>query len=716
MEGALDTGRTDRLWPLRRLADVVPRRLLLFVPLPLMAGLWAYFALPREPDVAAVSLLGLAALLLILPARRAPLLLIPLLLLTGFAAAKLRSEWVATPVLRATVAEAQVMGHIARIDGALARRKVVLLDVTEISPLPAAERPRRLRLTLGGQQPHLSAGQLIALKARLEPLPLPVTPGGFDYGRQLYFQSVGGTGRALAPVTILPETMPGRYRLDAALEAVRQAIGSRVRAVLPGPMGAVSEALINGERADIPKRVNDSLRDSGLFHVLSISGLHMTLVAGGVFWIVRALLALVPPLALRWPVKKIAAVAALAAGLFYMLLADSGPATARSYIMIAVMFTAVLIDRPAISLRNLAIAAIILLVLQPEQALSASFQMSFMAVVGLAGFYEWWQRHQHGQEQGEPTHFTRASAALWRFLWVPAVTSLVAGLYSGVPAAFHFGRVAPWGVIANGLALPVVGVVVMPGALLATLLMPLGLESLPLLAMDRGLRLVMTISDWVAGLPGAGQVWRQPSAMAASLLALALILLALLRGRWRLAFLPVALAALIVLPLQTQPDVLVDGDARAVAFRTDQGELVPAPGQRGSFALNRWLTGNGEETTAKLAAARPGWTCTAKHCATVVKGQRLVVLRRAAEADQACPAADMVIAEFPLRGRCLGIPLRIDRFDLWANGAHSVVITPGRIHVRTARGEQGMRPWVFTPRAAAEAGAGPDASGVTAPP
>ena len=699
MTEALTARETDWLWPLRWLADAAPRPPFLFVPLFLMAGIWIYFALPREPGLVPSLLLLLAGVLLMLPARRVLLLLMPLLMLTGFTAAKLRTEWVATPLVRAVVPAAEVTGRIARIDGALSRRKLVLLDVEAITPLPAGEQPRRLRLTLTGRQPDLAAGQSITLRARLEPLPLPVLPGGFDYGRQLFFQSVGGTGRALGPAAINAEAMPARYRLDAALEGVRQAIGRRVRAVLGGSTAAVSEALINGERADIPKRVNDSLRDSGLFHVLSISGLHMTLVAGGVFWLVRALLALFPPLVLRLPVKKLAAVAALAAGLFYMLLADSGPATARSYIMIAVMFAAVLMDRPAISLRNLALAAVILLLMQPEQALSASFQMSFMAVTGLAGFYEWWQRHQHGKEQGAPTHFTRATGALWRFLWVPAVTSLVAGLYSGVPAAFHFGRLAPWGIVANGLALPVVGVVVMPAALLATLLMPLGLERLPLLIMGRGMDLVMMISDWVAGFPGAGQVWQQPPAAVATLAALGLVLLALLRGRGRLVGLALAGAALL-LPLPAQPDLLVDGDGRAVAFRNAAGELVAAPGGGGRFALSRWLLGNGEEVTGKVAATRPGWSCTGAVCTATVKGQRVVVLRRAAEQDTTCPAADIVIAEFPLRGRCLEIALRIDRFDLWANGAHSVAITPGRILVRTARGGQGIRPWVFTPRAA----------------
>jgi competence protein ComEC len=153
--------------------------------------------------------------------------------------------------------------------------------------------------------------------------------------------------------------VPPRARFEAALSDIRAAMGHRIHAVLEEPYASFGEALITGERSTIPKDLNQSLLASGLFHILSISGLHMWLVAGGVFWTVRATLALIPPLALRWPIKKWAAALALFMGLFYMLLAEGGVATQRSFIMIAVVFFAVLVDRPALSARNLAIAALI---------------------------------------------------------------------------------------------------------------------------------------------------------------------------------------------------------------------------------------------------------------------------------------------------------------------------------------------------------------------
>ena len=241
----------------------------------------------------------------------------------------------------------------------------------------------------------------------------------------------------------------------------------------------------------------------------------MSLVAGGVFWLMRAILAGFPLLAQSYPIKKWAAAGALLVGLAYMLLAGSDTATLRSYIMIAVVFFAVIADRPALSVRNLAVAALIILVITPEAAVSASFQMSFMAVMGLAGFYEYWSaRRRHQDYYLKPrTPAVTLAFAVGGIVFATVITTVIAGTLSSIPAAYHFGRVAPYGILANGLAIPIVSLVVMPMALAGVLLMPLGLEAWPLWLMGKGLDLVLAVSDWVAGLPGSSLVIaRQPRA------------------------------------------------------------------------------------------------------------------------------------------------------------------------------------------------------------
>ena len=549
------------------------------------------------------------------------------------------------------------------------------------------------------------AGTIVSATARLSPLPSPVEPGGFDYGRSLWFEGIGATGRITSPLVMSSTGVPLRAMIGEWLASVRSAMGQRIHAALPEPYASFAEALITGERSTIPPEINRSLLMSGLFHILSISGLHMWLVAGGVFWAVRAALALVPRLALDWPIKKWAAAAALIAGLFYMLLADSGVATTRSFIMIAVVFFAVMVDRPALSTRNLALAALIVLVCEPEAVMEAGFQMSFLAVLGLVAFYEGWARFRAGRDKMEkPLRHWSQRLLLWGISAFAAsiATSLVAGFSSSLPAAYHFGRIAPYGIVANGLAIPVVGAVVMPMALVSALLMPVGLEQWPLMAMEAGLKAVVAISDFVAALPGADMIVARPRAEAMMILAVGLIALCLLRGPIRLGGLAVmVLGGVMLLWPSPPPDLLIEATGQNVALRDATGRLVPAWPRRARFALEKWLQANGDEASVAEAAKRPGWHCTKDMCKAEVKGRRVLYLSGEEGTPPDCAAVDILIAAYPLRGACTRVATRIDRFDLWRSGAAAVWVTARGVCVETARGRQGDRPWVVRPEARA---------------
>lgn len=432
----------------------------------------------------------------------------------------------------------------------------------------------------------------------------------------------------------------------------------------------------------------------------------MWLVAGGVFWAVRAALALFPRLALAWPIKKWAALAALAAALFYQLLADSGVATERAFIMVAIVFFAVMVDRPALSVRNLALAALAILLTEPVAVVDASFQMSFLAVLGLVAFYEAWSRYRRSRadDRAQARHWT-VRLALWAATAtaLSLVTSLIAGASSSLPAAFHFGRLSPYGVLANGLAVPVIGLVVMPAALLSAVLMPLGLEWLPLRVMQEGLSLVSLISDRVAALPGADAVIARPTAPSMLLLAAGFLWLALAAGPPRWAGLPVlAVGGALALHPPPMPDLLIARAGENVALLNTSGLLVPAHPRRSRYSVEKWLAANGEEVSPSQAARRPGWTCAADACRAEVKGRPVLYVSRSEGLPIDCSGVAILITDVPLRGACPGVPVRIDRFDLWRGGAHALHIGPDGVTVRTARQEQGNRPWVVEPEPRAQ--------------
>lgn len=694
------TGRFSALWQ-RVVAEQEGRSFLWCAPA-LAAGIGIYFALPSEPGIMVAAFAALLGILLLWYGAGLPMLMPAGMVLLGFALIRIEAAQHDAPILAATTGEVGVTGEVVSVERSSRSRHVMVLGVSSIEGMEAENLPSRLRLTLTDNQGLPAAGTEVSVRARLAPLPAPVMPGGFDFGRTLWFEGIGGTGRVTSAVTVLAQPTGAIAHFHYWMSGLRQTMGARIHASLREPSASFAEALITGERSAIPPEINRSLMTSGLYHILSISGLHMWLVAGGVFWFVRAALALWPPLALRYPIRKWAAAAALAMGFFYMLLADSGVATARAFLMVAIVFFAIMVDRPALSMRNLALAALVILIMEPQSVALASFQMSFLAVMGLVAFYEGWSRFQAGRplaevpERNWPVRLLRW--ALGAFV-ISLITALVAGLCSTLPAAYHFGRIAPYSVLANGLAIPVVGVLVMPAAVLAVLLMPLGLEWLPLAVMSRGLELVVAISDAIAGLPNANEVIASPPSHAMVVMTAGLIMVCLLAGSARLVGLGVMLVALMLAVLAPAgPALFVEASGRNVALRDSEGNLVPAHPRRGRFAVEAWLQSNGEETGLQEAARRPGWLCDGALCSATVSGKRVAYVSGTEAPPSTCPDADVLITDIPLRGACANVPLRIDRFDVWRQGAHALDLYGSVPLIRTARGEQGARPWTVSAR------------------
>ena len=684
-------GKLQELWEAQLGATV------LWAPVALTFGIWSYFALPQEPALPVTGFFMATAILLFWKARGRMGVILLAILLSGFVLAKIRAEIIATPLLKATTGEIVVSGTVHDVERASERRATIILQPDKIEGMTTAQLPRRLRLSNSFKNGEPAIGDRIAFKARLAPVASPTMPGGFDYGRQLYFQGIGGTGRITAKIDTLGSASSATLWLSSTLHELRQNIGSRIRQHLQGTIAAFAEAMITGERASIPKDVNKSLQISGLAHILSISGLHMSLAAGGVFWIIRAFLALFPTIAQQWPIKKWAAAAALVFGFAYMLLAGSGAATQRSYIMLAVVFLAIIVDRPAISLRNLALAALLILILQPESAIQASFQMSFMAVMGLAAFFEYWNRPKPEQEYRIESRKVYYARKLYKIMLASILTTLIAGSFSSIPAAYHFGRLAPYGVLANGLAIPVISLAVMPFAVLSVVLMPLGLEAWPLAVLGKGLEMVLSISDRVAALPGAQRVIPQVPLASAIALALGASILCLASRQAKYAGGIVLIAGLVLAQFNGFPDLLIERTAANTAFRNGSGELVFASKHKGRFAAEKWLQANGEEIAFKQAAARAGWTCEARSCRSEIKGKTIGYFLDGEGVPPDCNGLDIIIAAYPLRGACKSVPTRIDRFDVWRMGSHAIAINGGATAITTARGLSGNRPWVVVP-------------------
>jgi competence protein ComEC len=672
-------------------------RLVVWAPVFLGVGIWTYFNLPNEPSVIAVAVLALPIVLLFWIGRHFSIALLLGLVLLGFGLSKARQEIVATPLLRATVSSSEISGFIADADNRGGKKRVLVIELDGATNVPADEMPNRVRISTF-DAPTALIGDYVRFTARLSPLPTPVMPGGFDYGRDLYFQSIGAMGSNISPPVFEDRPVPWKFVERRFFHKLRSVMGARITAAIPGPIGAFANSIVTGERAAIPAEMNTSLQISGLAHIISISGLHMSLVAGGVFWVMRAFLALFPVLALHYPIKKWSAVAALIVGFIYMLLADSGSATERSYIMIAVMFFAILVDRPAVSMRNIALAALIILVFNPEEAVRASFQMSFLAVIGIVAFFEYWNNRPVDMKAYEASRLSRFTSYGFKLFAGSVLTTIVAGSLSSIAAVYHFGRLSPYGTISNALALPIADLIVMPAAMLGVLLMPFGLEYWPFKLVEIGLQATMWISDNIASWPYANGMVPQPALLGVSLMVAGALTICLVLGAFRWLG-----AGLIVMGLYLSanthlPQILIEDRGRNVAIRDGGSNYVMADATKGKFAAEKWLQSNGQIETMEVSAARAGWTCAENMCFSDLASMSVSYIHEPTEADWECPPTAIIIADFPLRDQCAEAKLKIDRFDVWKFGAHAIYVDGDVARVETAKGEQGDRPWVFEPR------------------
>lgn len=683
------------------LLDAERGRWALWIPVMFGLGIAVYFALPREPSLALSGALAMAGAALRMTFRRPASLLILASVVCcagfGFLAAKVRTASVAAPVIAKPTYFVTVVGWVEKWERRADKRNRLTLRVHAIEGFDAARLPYRVRVSIPWPEAP-APGAAVKLRAKLFPPPEPVAPGAFDFAMRAYFQRLGGVGFAVSKPEVWKgaPVAPVDLRLRARLEVLRRHIAMRITNVLSREQAAVAQALIVGERGGLSEDVLRTLRRSGLAHILAISGLHMAIMAGSLYWLFRLLLTLTPGLALRHPVKKWAAGVALAGALVYLFISGGAFATQRAFIMAAVIFVAIMLDRPALTLRNVMLAAFIILLVMPESLLDVSFQMSFAATTVLVAFYERWTRallpRRHAGAIGGVQHIAR-------YLGGIALTTLLASVAVAPFAAYHFHQFTQYGILGNMLAMPVVASVVMPMALVCLLAMPVGLEAWPLHVMGAGIEAVLNVAAWVSALPGAVVPVPAYSGAALGLIVLGALWLSIWQRRWRLLGWLIISVGLALSTVRDAPDILIEREGKAIAVRDENGLLAATPGRGGQYSLTEWLEADGDERPPSDVRRSRLFRCDPHGCIAGVKGLRLSVARDEAALREDCGGADIVITPLPVTEYCTGPKAMITGLDLRTKGAHAIYVRKEadqtRIIVRTAAQERGVRPWTL---------------------
>jgi competence protein ComEC len=692
---------------LRGLADAFAAegdRRILWLPVFFGSGIALYFGLTVEPPLwpgpATAIAAGLAAWLL----RHRPMWrnAAPCLAISaaGLALITATAHERTAPMLDHRVGPVSFTGRVIDID-TLDRGWRIIIAPDAVPGLDSAQQPHRLRIHITAASDLLSPGDRVSLKAMLYPVPGQPLPGAHDLQRDLYFAEIGGVGYSYGGAHRLADAEDaqpqGGWRLW--LLHLRTEVTRRITAILPGSTGGVAAALIAGKRGAIDESVIEAFRNSGLSHLLAIAGLHLGLVGAFVFFAVRGGLALIPPIALRWPIKKIAAGATLIVLFCYLMLSGAAIPTERAFVMNGIVFAAILIDRLRLSMRICAVAAGVVLLLAPESLAGVSFQMSFGAVVALIAVYETW-----GQQLGRLLRRGSLARKALGYAAGVAVTTVVVTLGTDPFSIYHFHRIVFYSPLANVIAVPISALWTLPCGVVSCLLMPFGLERLALIPMGWGIDATIWVGEHVSTIPG--NVWPTPRLPMWGLVVIVFggLWLCLWQGKWRRWGWVGIAAGMATMALTRPPDIVIADLGRFVAARAMSGDYYALGGNDERIAKSLFA----EETGAELlpwpaAGAGSGdLSCDADACRYAVRGKSVVIVTDDKGLPASCDAADAIVSQVPAGFACRKLIPVVDRIDNWRRGAVALWLSPGGIRVIGTNDSRGDRPWVPHPMTKAE--------------
>jgi competence protein ComEC len=665
-----------------------PLRMAVWAPVAFGAGALIYFSTPGEPSVTTGQILaGLAALGLILAyryARHRPLvwsvLMVLVFAMSGFARSQHHTHLQASNFVEESGSARTVSGWIEAVQNSNGRERIVV-RVAAFETMDAP--PRRIRFF--ARRATLGPGDAITARVVLIPPRRPAVPGGYDPAFAAWFSGLGGTGYAIAPLEASEVTGDA---LERRIARWRWQMAEHIRARAAPQTGGIAAALITGDRSGITPDQAEALRAAGLGHILAISGLHMSLFAGGLFFVFRALGAAIPAFARRYDPRIPAAIIALIGASLYLILSGGSVSTQRAFVMVAVVLLGVVFKRRAISIQSIALAAGIILLLQPQSILSPGFQMSFSAAAALVAAFELWRQRENNITQ---KNAIQRFIGFWRTL---SFSSFVAGSATAAYAAFHFNRIAVYGLAANLAAMPVFSLVVMPSGAIALALAPFGLDAPALTVMSWGLVWVVRIAEWVSSWPGSLAPAASAPGYVLALYAFGFVLLVAATRAARKIGVGVMLAAYLVWALNKPPDIFISegGVVLAQFDQHDGAQWSSTDRRRARFATSVFLEQAGEQGRA----GRGGVSCDPRGCTGRANNVVITVSETGETLIEDCAVSDLVVlktyASPVQRAACEARLIDLDRLE--ANGAIAFWLDQSGIERETSvEARRGRRLW-----------------------
>ena len=645
-------------------------------------GIAAYFAWPSEPEVRLIIVLcGLAGGFWFVFQRRlwtgVGLVWLIFMLTLGLGRAVWHTAEADTPRLPQQERTYRIEGWVSAIEKSGNSERFVV-ELLSVRGMAEGRMPKKLRIRVTKKpDPPIEAGATINWLVASKAPPGAVVPGAYDPGQAAYFKGIGGFGFGYGAPETQGDAELGSWDLvRRAVIRWRYGLADRVVAAAPNGTSGLQAALMTGVRRFIPAEQTDNLRIAGLAHILAISGLHMALLAGGTYSGAAFILACILPLSRRYDVRKFAAAAAIGAATFYLVLSGASVATQRAWVMSTIFFLAIILDRRAVSMRSVSVAALITLALHPESLISVGFQMSFAAVTALVAVYQVWQNIR-------PAYSQRGIIRrVVDFISSLSVTSLVAGFATGAFALFHFNRFAKYGFAGNLLAMPLFSLFVMPLAVVSLLSMPFGLEAGPLYLMSKALEPILRAASWVAEWPGAMLYIGAAPNWVLPVFGSGFVALCMGRRWWKLPGLALMGVAFAGWGQAPSPDLRISEDGKVAFWQPPESEGANPVLLVGSRRSDRY----GREQFAQRAGLTDAdWApyedriaqCDSLACRAKIGAWQVSILQSPSEVPEECMASDLVILAVrsagPVARRNCGAVL-VDEGTLRETGALDVYL------------------------------------------
>lgn len=657
--------------------------LILWLPVFLLIGIASYFAIPFEPaqwwGVSGIFLTFLAGLTSFRwryhPLWRWLVVFVAAFSI-GFTLIQSRTSSMTAPLLDRRIWNGEVTGTIHSFERAGAGWRLVLHG----AKIEQDPKSYTLRLTLRKKGFVPQMGGMLHARAGIMPPSSPLVPHSYDFRRNAFYDGIGGYGYI---TRILDYQPPDATNEKDYLEIYRDWLTDRVYAVLKQPEAGIVTAMLNGQRAGISRQTTNVLQQSGLQHVISISGLHVGLMAITIFYLSRLLMACSMYLALHYPIKKIAAGLALAGIIFYLLIVGNSPPTLRSVIMSGIALLAIMLDREPIQMRVVALSGILILVLQPESVTDIGFQMSFAAVIGMVAFFQQTKPFWTHQRWQDSILLKGVRAVL-----MIVATSVIATVITAPLVILYFQQIPLLSMLSNVMATIPVSFLIMPGTFLAYLFTPFPfLGDMAIHIMGWGVWGMMEVAYFVAKLPSAVMRATPIPLSSVCLVMLGVYAVIVIKNRWRWSGLVFVMIGMMIVPLKPQPDLFLM-HSRVILYPEQGGSHLYIEGRLGGFEKNMMLQWTGKKKVLPLV-------CDADICDFPIRGKTVRVIRTVEALPKGCdPSVQMIITRYYFNHRCKGV-LVIDRHDLDRSGGQAIFLgrAKDRIRVETVLSGGVRRPW-----------------------